>query len=312
MKTITAFFRLIRWPNLIFIVLTQALFRYYILPFVYQYNHSDYENIKLSQTLFLLLSLASVCIAAAGYIINDYFDVNIDQVNKSSKVIIGRYIKRRYAILFHALLSLAGLILSLYIGYKINNIYIPVFNFIAIVLLWFYSTTFKKKLLIGNILISLLTAWVILVMTVAEYRFRISPHDIVWQRLLKVSFVYAGFAFIISLIREVIKDMEDIQGDLNYGCKTMPIVWGLPVSKVFAGVWIIVLTGLIAAIQIYAIQLGWWYSALYSLFTIIIPLIWILRKLYEAATPEKFHQLSTMVKMIMLTGIISMIFFKYF
>ncbi|MDP4282909.1 MAG: geranylgeranylglycerol-phosphate geranylgeranyltransferase [Bacteroidota bacterium] len=312
MKTITAFFRLIRWPNLIFIVLTQALFRYYILPFVYQYNHSDYENIKLSQTLFILLSLASVCIAAAGYIINDYFDVNIDQVNKSSKVIIGRYIKRRYAILFHALLSLAGLILSLYIGYKINNIYIPVFNFIAIVLLWFYSTTFKKKLLIGNILISLLTAWVILVMTVAEYRFRISPHDIVWQRLLKVSFVYAGFAFIISLIREVIKDMEDIQGDLNYGCKTMPIVWGLPVSKVFAGVWIIVLTGLIAAIQIYAIQLGWWYSALYSLFTIIIPLIWILRKLYEAATPEKFHQLSTMVKLIMLTGIISMIFFKYF
>jgi|SRR5665647_155239 len=309
MKAIAAFFRLIRWPNLLFIVLTQMLFRYFILPFVYERNHPGYENIKLSQNLFFLLIIASVCIAAAGYIINDYFDVNIDQVNKSSKVIIGAYIKRRYAILFHALLSITGLLLSMYIGYKIQNIYIPVFNFISIVVLWFYSTTFKKKLLIGNILISLLTAWVILVLTVAEYRFRISPHDIVWQRLLKVSFVYAGFAFIISLIREVIKDMEDIEGDLKYKCKTMPIVWGLPVSKVFAGVWIVVLAGLIAAIQIYVLQFGWWYSALYSLLAIIIPLVWVLRKLYKANTPQQFHKLSKMVKMIMLAGILSMIFF---
>ncbi|HEY8658221.1 MAG TPA: geranylgeranylglycerol-phosphate geranylgeranyltransferase [Hanamia sp.] len=309
MKAIAAFFRLIRWPNLFFIVLTQMLFRYFILPFVYQRNHPGYENIKLSQNLFFLLIIASVCIAAAGYIINDYFDVNIDQVNKSSKVIIGAYIKRRYAILFHALLSITGLLLSMYIGYKIQNIYIPVFNFSSIVVLWFYSTTFKKKLLIGNILISLLTAWVILVLTVAEYRFRISPQDIVWQRLLKVSFVYAGFAFIISLVREVIKDMEDIEGDLKYKCKTMPIVWGLPVSKVFTGVWIVVLTGLIAALQIYVLQFGWWYSALYSLLTIMIPLVWVLRKLYEANTPQQFHTLSKMVKMIMLAGILSMIFF---
>lgn len=309
MKAIAAFFRLTRWPNLLFIVLTQMLFRYFILPFVYERNHPGYENMKLSETLFFLLILASVCIAAAGYIINDYFDVNIDQVNKSSKVIIGTFIKRRYAILFHALLSLTGLLLSMYIGYKIQNIYIPVFNFIAIVMLWFYSTTFKKKLLIGNILISLLTAWVILVLTVAEYRFRISPQDIVWQRLLKVSFVYAGFAFIISLVREVIKDMEDIEGDLKYECRTMPIVWGLPVSKVFTGVWIVVLAGLITVIQIYVLQFGWWYSALYSLLAIIIPLVWVLHKLYEANTPKQFHELSKMVKMIMLAGILSMIFF---
>ena len=285
------------------------LFRYFILPFVYQESHPGYEGIKLSQTSFFLLTLASVCIAAAGYIINDYFDVNIDQVNKSSKVIIGTFIKRRAAILLHATFSLIGLVLSLYIGYKLNNFYIPFFNLIAIVVLWFYSTTFKKKLLIGNILISLLTAWVILVLTLAEYRFRISPYDVVWQRLLKVSFIYAGFAFIISLVREVIKDMEDIEGDLKYGCTTMPIVWGLPVSKVFAGVWIVVLAGLVAAIQIYVIQFGWWYSALYSLVTIIIPLIWALRKLYETNTPEQFHKLSTIVKMIMLAGILSMIFY---
>jgi 4-hydroxybenzoate polyprenyltransferase len=309
MKIIAAFFKLIRWPNLLFIVLTQMLFRYFMLPFVYLAGHAGYESIKLSEGLFYLLILASICIAGAGYIINDYFDVNIDLVNKSSKVIIGKYINRRTAILLHALLSFTGLVLSLYIGYKLQNILIPFFNFLAIVILWFYSSTFKKKILIGNILISLLTAWVIFVLTLSEYRFRISPHDIVWQRLLKVSFIYAGFAFIISLVREVIKDMEDMEGDMKYGCKTMPIVWGLPVSKVFTGVWIVVLVGVLVAIQIYVIQFGWWFSALYSLITIIIPLIWVLRKLYIATTAAAFHQLSSVIKLIMLAGILSVVFF---
>jgi 4-hydroxybenzoate polyprenyltransferase len=309
MKTLTAFFRLIRWPNLLFIVLTQMMFRYFILPFVYEQAHPGYESIKLSEPLFYLLVAASVCIAAAGYVINDYFDENIDQVNKYSRVIVGRFINRRSAILLHALLSLVGLLLSVYIGYQLRNAFIPLFNFLAINFLLVYSSTFKKKILIGNIIISLLTAWVILVLTVAEYRFRISPEDVVWQRLLKMSFVYAGFAFIISLIREVIKDMEDIEGDVKYGCKTMPIAWGLPVAKVFTAVWIVVLIGALSAILIYVIQLGWWLSAFYSLIAIIIPLVWVLRKLYKANTVPDFHRLSSVVKLIMLAGILSMLFF---
>ncbi len=309
MKAFSVFFRLIRWPNLFFIVLTQMLFRYFILPFVYRESHPGDENIKLSEILFYLLVFASVFIAAAGYIINDYFDENIDRVNKSSKVIVGKFIKRRSAILLHAVFSFIGLLLSIYVGYRLGNAFIPFFNLLAIILLLVYSSTFKKKILIGNIIISLLTAWTILVLTLAEYRFRISPEDVVWQRLLKMSFIYAGFAFIISLIREVIKDMEDIEGDIRYGCKTMPIVWGLPVSKVFTAVWIVVLAGMLAAIQIYIIQLGWWISALYSFVLIIIPLIWSLKKLYVATTPGDFHRLSSMIKLIMLAGIASMIFF---
>ena len=95
MKAFAAFFKLIRWPNLLFIALTQMLFRYFVLPFVYLEGHPGYEEIKLTQSLFFSLVFASVCIAAAGYIINDYFDVNIDQINKSSKVIVGVYINRR-------------------------------------------------------------------------------------------------------------------------------------------------------------------------------------------------------------------------
>jgi len=310
MNIVSAFFKLIRWPNLFFIAATQVLFRFFVLNFVYKGSNNDYgENIKLSLPLFYWLVFASICIAAAGYIINDYFDVNIDLVNKPDKLIVDRYIKRRWTIVWHIILSSIGLVISCYIGYKLRNFYIPLFNFAAIIALFFYSTTFKKKLLIGNIIISLLTAWVILVLTFSEYRFRIIFPDIYWKRLVKVSFIYAGFAFIISLIREVIKDMEDMQGDAKYGCTTMPIVWGLQVSKVFAAVWLVVIIAGIAFVQFYVIQLGWWLSAIYSLLTIIIPLTWVLRKLYMAQSPKDFHQLSNAVKLVMFTGILSMIFF---
>lgn len=307
MNVFSAFLKLVRWQNLFFILLTQMLFRFFILRFVYGVNGA--ENIRLTLPLFYLIVFASLCIAAAGYIINDYFDVNIDLVNKPAKLIIDRHIKRRWAIVLHIVLSFVGFLISLYVGYKLRNLYIPAFNLLAIIALWFYSTTFKKKLLIGNILVSLLTAWVILVLTFCEYRFHTNSVDEFWKRLIKLSFIYAGFAFIISLIREVIKDMEDMPGDAKYGCTTMPIVWGIQVSKVYAAVWIVVIICATAGIQIYVAYLGWWLSALYSLLAIIIPLIWLLRKLYTAQSSKDFHELSTMIKLVMLTGILSMIFF---
>lgn len=310
MKLLPAFLKLIRWPNLVFIALTQILFFYSVIPFVYK----GLQVTFLPQNIFYLLVAASVCIAAAGYIINDYFDLNIDLVNKPAKLIIEKYISRRWAILLHLGLSLIGFIISCYVGYKLRNIYIPFFNLLSIAGLWFYSTTFKKQLLIGNIVISLLTAWVILVITVAVYKLHGSANEgsFIITRLIKVSILYAGFAFIISLIREVVKDMEDIQGDVKYGCRTMPIVWGIPVSKVFAGVWLVVLTGGVLVLQFYVFQLGWWWSAFYSLLLIIIPLLWVLLQLYKAQTPSDFSRLSSAIKMVMFTGIVSMIFFKIY
>src|SRR5450432_2448336 len=139
-----AFFRLIRWLNLVFISLTQVLFYYFIIPFVYRNRYFSKAH-TFSALHFFLLLIASVFIAAAGYIINDYFDLNIDLVNKPSKVIIEKYIKRRWAIVLHILFSLAGFFLSLYVGYTIHNFYIPFFNLLAIGSLWVYSTTLKKQ-----------------------------------------------------------------------------------------------------------------------------------------------------------------------
>src|SRR5690349_2029234 len=162
MKLVSAFFRLIRWPNLVFIALTQLLFFYcVIVPSLPESYHL--QNSKLTNSTLFLLVIASVSIAAAGYIINDYFDINIDQVNKPEKVVVQKIISRRWAILLHMMLTFAGLALSLYVSIKTSFI-IVVANIICALLLWVYSTTFKKKLLAGNIIISGLTAWTVLVL----------------------------------------------------------------------------------------------------------------------------------------------------
>ena len=301
-----AFFRLIRWPNLVFIFLTQVLFYYVILLPGYGLLQPN----KLTPLLFYLLSVSSVLIAAAGYIINDYFDLNIDRVNKPKRLVVDKLIKRRWTILWHWILSGIGVLLGFYVSYALRNPIVGFANLGCVILLWFYSTTFKRKLLIGNILISLLTAWVILVLYVCEIRFSAlqdPDYSRVLSRLFKFAIVYAGFAFISSLIREVVKDIEDMEGDERYGCRTMPIVWGVNVAKVFAGTWVVVLTGSLVVIQVYALQRMGWPMVIYGVLLLDLPLIRILRKLYQAQTKKDYHLLSGAIKGVMLAGILSML-----
>lgn len=267
---------------------------------------------------FVALVTASVFIAAAGNIINDYFDLNIDQINKPHKVVVEKIIKRRWVILWHILLSLTGIVLGFYVDASTPVRFLGIANSACVVLLFFYSASLKKKFLIGNILISLLTSWVILVITYCEtnHLFDVFRKDSSLQvdKLSRLTFLYAGFAFIISLIREVIKDMEDMEGDRKFGCKTLPIVLGLNATKVFVAVWLIVLIAALVIIQFYVLQFGWvfWLSALYCVLFIITPLIWILLKLFKAHTAQEFHKLSSVVKIVMFTGILSMLFFRLY
>jgi 4-hydroxybenzoate polyprenyltransferase len=315
MKLLVAFFQLIRWPNLFFIALTQALFYYFILlPSFIQIGPKAYLNI-LEPRLFWLLSLSSVLIAAAGYIINDYFDLNIDRVNKPDRMVVERLIKRRWTIVWHWILSVFGLLIGFYISWKLRNPLIIISHLVCVTLLWFYSTTFKRKLLFGNIIVSLLTAWVILVLYLCEFRFHrfVDPvyHSLL-ARVYKYAILYASFAFVISLVREAIKDMEDIEGDAQAGCKTMPIVWGLNASKIFVATWIIVLIAALVVVQFYVLQFRWWWTIVYTFLLIVGPLVQLLSRLRTAITSPDFHQLSRLVKMIMLTGILSMVFFKLY
>ncbi|MBI2282145.1 MAG: geranylgeranylglycerol-phosphate geranylgeranyltransferase [Bacteroidetes bacterium] len=311
MKVLAAFFRLIRWPNLVFIALTQVLFEFCIYRSIYPTVNAD----GTETSRFILLMLASVLIAAAGYIINDYFDLNIDQVNKPDKVVVNTIISRRWVIFWHMFLSLLGLFFTVSALPMQDYWHLVLANLASIILLWFYSTNLKKQLLIGNVLISVLTAWVILVIFFSK--FPLSIHSLLLAdknevRFFRYAVLYASFAFVISLIREVVKDMEDREGDRKYGCRTMPIVWGLNASKVFVAVWVIVLVAILSILQVYVIPFGWWHSALYCLLLIILPLLWVLRRLYRANSAEDFHQLSTVVKLVMFTGIVSMFFFRIY
>jgi len=294
---------------LLFIALTQLLFHYCVLRSVLvtpEYPQPHY--------LFFLLITASVFISAAGYIINDYFDLQIDAVNKPDKVVVDRQVKRRWAIIWHLVLSASGVLISLYIGYKTRSVIIPLANTLAVFLLWFYSTTFKKKLLTGNIIIAALTAWVIFVVyffTGAGDGWHSLAGLFDARKLFKLTILYAGFAFIVSLLREVVKDLEDMEGDARYHCKTMPIVWGVPATKVYAAVWLIVCVAALIIVQLYAWGSGWRVIILYSVAAIIIPLVLILKKLHKALLPRDYHRLSTQIKFVMLAGILSMVFFYF-
>ena len=310
MKLIAAFFRLVRWPNLAFIALTQCLFYfavYFSLKHTGDLPHTSFE--------FYMLVAASVLIAAGGYVINDYFDLHIDAVNKPQKVVVDRILKRRWAIAWHAIFSLLGIVASAFVAYRTGSRTIFFLNIACVFLLWVYSTTFKKKLLIGNIIIAALTAWVIIVVYIFA-----GAHLGVWNpgndtldqpRFFKFTILYAGFAFIMSIIREVTKDLEDLEGDARYGCRTMPIVWGVPATKVFAAVWIVACIATLAILQLYAWQSGHMLVSLYTLITIIVPLVIVLRKLYVASVPADYHVISSYLKVIMFAGIISMIFFRF-
>lgn len=311
MKLTTAFLRLVRWPNLVFIAITQLLFVYCI---VHPVMFAAGAEPNIQGIYFILLMVSYVIIAAAGYIINDYFDLNIDQINKPHKVVVEKIITRRWVIFWHLFFSIAGILLAVYIDITTHVRFLTVANSVTVALLFIYSISLKKKLLSGNIVISALTAWVILVVCWCETSNLLRPSLIgsYTEKITRISFLYAGFAFVISLIREVVKDMEDMEGDRRYGCNTMPIAWGTNATKVFVAVWIVVLAAALSVVQFYVLVFKWWWSAAYCILLIIIPLVYIFKLLVDAKTSTDYHKLSSLIKVVMFTGILSMIFFRFY
>jgi len=309
MRLIAAFFKMIRLPNLLFIALTQVLFLFCIYRPLYE------GNVPADDTRhFILLVFASLFIAAAGYIINDYFDINIDEVNKPERMVVDKFISRRWAIAWHFVLSAAGILLTMLALPILAKWYLILANILCVVILWFYSTTFKRKLLIGNVAISVLTAWTILLIFFSKVSVTdaFGPNHPGQPKFFRFAFLYAGFAFILSLIREAIKDIEDMPGDARYGCRTMPIVWGVNAAKVYIAVWMIILIAILVVIQAYVLQFRWWWAVVYCGVMIILPMLHIFYKLFKASSTPDYYKLSQWTKLVMLTGILSMIFFYFY
>jgi len=244
MKSIYHFFRLIRALNLLVIGLTMTvvevfLLRYNTIP-PFNYFESGYFYPYYSDELskFYLLLISTLLIAAAGNIINDYFDVKADRINKPDRLIIGRHIKRRWAMVLHWSFNLLGFILALYIGYVLQNVWIPIVSFLSINLLWFYSTYFKRKPLIGNVMVALLLGVIPIYVLVfnlpiddAIIPTELGNHLISKSYLFYVILFLSCLAFLQNLIRELVKDIQDIRGDLRLNAVTFPIRFGIKKTK---------------------------------------------------------------------------------
>lgn len=270
------YLKLIRGVNLILVGFTQYLTAIFLVSI-----DQSWSVIFLNKGFFLLVS-ATIMITSAGYLINDYYDVKIDFVNRPERVLVGKKLKRRWVIAGHTLLNLAAIGIGFYLSLKIGLIF-----FGAAFLLWLYSNQLKRLPFVGNLAIALLTGTTLLL--VAEY----------FNERTYVIACYAVFAAFITLIREIIKDIEDMKGDERFGCKTLPIVFGIATTKkilyLISATFLLTVIILIHSLSFYLpILLG-------------ITLLWLNYGIFKADTVKAFDRLSTYCKAIMLLGVISMI-----
>jgi 4-hydroxybenzoate polyprenyltransferase len=236
---------------------------------------------------FFLLVTSTCLIAAAGYIINDYYDIKIDLVNKPERVVIGQGITRRYAILMHTMLSFLGIGIGFFLDWRIGAI-----NFASVFLLWWYSNDLKRQPFIGNVVVALLTALSIVIV------------DALYRTGNFLIFTYGCFAFFMTLVREIIKDMEDLKGDDTFGCRTLPIIWGLRKTKLFVYVIVLIFSVSVIMINVVFVNLPLRYFLLF----LFIPLLWLVLRLFRADTKKDFAWLSAFCKIILLLGVLSMAF----
>jgi len=303
-----AFLKLIRYKNLIIIALLQVLLRYgLILPILQSFELQP----VLSHFRFALVVLSTVLLAASGYIINDYFDIRIDRINRPESVVVGRKIARRTTLFLHVVLTITGMMIGLYLAYVTRKENYALF-FIGIpVVLWYYSTTFKRHILIGNLIIAMFTAIVALLVVSVEFAMlsRLHGPSILESEACSTAWFWTGgfafFAFITNLIREIIKDAEDIKGDKAVGCKTLPIAMGMKLTKLF--VLLLEITSLIVLWLIYIFipeisRIP--YVTVYFIVGFTIPHLILIYIWMKASNKIHFHGVSTMGKLIMLAGVL--------
>jgi 4-hydroxybenzoate polyprenyltransferase len=298
MSKIKAALTLIRFPNLVFIFLTQVLARFFIIePAIKDRG----IGVTLDTPLFLLLCLSTVLIAAAGYIINDYFDIGIDAINKPHKVTIEKIFKRRTIIIWHISLNVVAMLIVIYLTLNFLQLRLVAIQLLSILLLVFYSTTFKRKLIIGNLCIGVLTALTLLTVACYEPGFELLNIHFLHSKLL---WMYVLFSFIITFIREVVKDIEDVKGDIAQNCETIPLVWGIDTAKkiVYVFMSLLLLLLLITAIYFFSFNI---ILVMYLFAAVFGPLVFTFYKTLQATHSADFHRISTYVKIITLFGILS-------
>jgi 4-hydroxybenzoate polyprenyltransferase len=284
------------------IILVQLLIKYALLePYGAQTS--------LDTLGFSLLIFATTCIAAAGNIINDIYDLETDAVNKPNKVIIGKSISEKTAYNLFIAFNVIGVGIGFYLSNLVGkSTFFSLFVIIS-ALLYIYASYLKRSLLIGNIVISLLVALSVLIVGIFDLLPSINlQNQQVQLAFFKIIFNYAIFAFMINLLREIAKDLEDVDGDYKLGMNTLPIAIGRDrATKVLFG--LIFISLIIMVLHIVETLYKKPISVGYFLVFIVAPLIFILIKTFEAKTKKDYQYISNVLKLIMLFGMLSLLLY---
>jgi len=284
MQSVFHFLQLVRYQNLIIIVLTLLFAKYFLI------NTHLGENIEGVEK-WILLIFSTTLIAAGGYIINDFYDIAIDMINKPHKVLINKVFTQKTVLLLYAFFNILALFLGFFISLQIGLLQV-----FCVLSLWLYARYFKKIALIGNVLVALLSAFVVLIV------------NVLYQQHFLLVYIFCIFAFFISLIRELIKDMEDIEGDRVGACQTFPILFGEKRTKVLIYCLVIVFITLLFAFPFFDI-FGQKISQI-GIYVISLLLLFLVYKLHLAVKKSDFHTLSSFCKLLMLVGMLGMVALK--
>lgn len=280
----------------------QVLFRY---SFLKQQN----IPLALSDWQYGLLVLSTVLIAAAGYVINNIFDVETDRINKPNDVIIGRGISETNGYNIYIALNITGVAIGFYLSNVIQRPgFATIFIFIAS-LLYFYSTTLKQIMILGNLVVAFLLAISVVIIGVFDiFPAMAAENKAQMASLFSILTDYALFAFMINFIREIVKDIEDVDGDYNQGMNTLPIAIGISrTAKIVFVISVIPFVLLLLYIKNYFVENGLFIATLYSFILVLAPLLYFIIKIFTAKTKKDFHHLSTVLKLILLFGILSIV-----
>lgn len=296
------FLKLIRYKNLLMLAFMQLLFRYAFLK-------QQEVPLALSDWQYGLLILSTVLLAAAGYVINNIYDVGTDSINKPNDVVVGKGITETAAYNIYIGLNISGVA----IGFILSNIIMrPTFASLFILiasLLYFYATTLKQIMILGNFVVALLLAVSVLIIGVFDlFPATTAENQAQMASLFSILIDYALFAFMINFIREIVKDIEDVNGDYNMGMNTLPVAIGVSrAAKIALGFAIIafILSGLHC--NTYFMQNKLYIAVFYAFATVLAPLLYFIVKIFSAKSQKDFHHLSSILKLILFFGILSIL-----
>ncbi len=298
------YLKLIRYPNLLLISFVQLVIRYGL-----------FEPLGLSLSLsnfqYFILILCTLSLAAAGNVINDIFDIDIDSINNPDKVIIGKTISEKTAYNLFLFFNVLGVGLGFYLANTIQQPFLAALFIIISATLYVYASYLKGIPFLGNVVISILVSLSIIIVGLFDLMPAITFLNKENQSYaFKLLLQYSLFAFIINLIREIVKDIEDINGDKNGGLQTLPIVLGRKRAAMIAfSLGILSLFGTVYYIYMYLYN----FTAiiLYFLLCIIGPLLYFCTKIWDASKRQEFQKLSILLKIIMFLGISSLLFYPF-